>query len=171
MTEQNHFKNPISIFWLVFKSCMNVGEMESRWIIMNYISNDRFEGEILTSSYFIKRKTVNSISILFHFCAWKGTYLCKQNTEEIFISKNKFKLISNNVQFLLKLYHTMAQNISPNMQYSTILKVLYWLQELCYHPISTFLQRGRFILKIVFKFFSLYLAIFLHLPTHLKLEP
>lgn len=29
-------KSHLCFFWLVFKSCKNVGEMESGWIIMNY---------------------------------------------------------------------------------------------------------------------------------------
>lgn len=53
----------------------------------------------------------------------------------------------------------MAQNISPNMQYSEFESPLL-APRIMLHPISTFLQRGRFILKIIVQIFSLYLAIF-----------
>lgn len=43
-----------------------MGEIESGCILKNYIKeDDRFEGEKLTSSYFIRKETVNSISIYF----------------------------------------------------------------------------------------------------------
>lgn len=43
-----------------------MGEVESGWILKNYTKrDDRFEGEMLTSSSFIKRKTVNSLGIYF----------------------------------------------------------------------------------------------------------
>ena len=109
---------PIYIFsadLFLFQNCCNVILFPCEYVYFYISFSDSISSFRVLGFIFIQ--------LVFYFTSVHGRtliYATKHGRNFYFI--NKFKLISNNVQFLLKLYHTMAQNTLLNMQYSTIWK-------------------------------------------------